>query len=84
MAQKKLERSYLEASFEVWVWRKVLRIPWAERVTNDEVLKRVNERRIIFKTIEERKEKLYSWYPTTPLKLVHHPDRGNAEAGVCG
>ena len=42
-------------AFEMWVYRKLKRIPWTDKVTNEEVLKRVNEKRYIIPTIKIRK-----------------------------
>jgi len=44
----------LEA-FEMWVYRRVLRIPWTSRRTNDEVLRIINKDRELLDTIKRRK-----------------------------
>ena len=36
----KLERKYLE-SFEMWCWRRMEKIKWSEKVTNEEALERI-------------------------------------------
>ena len=51
---RKKERNYLEA-FEMWCWRRIEKIKWTDRVTNEDVLRRVGEERIIIKTILQRK-----------------------------
>lgn len=51
---RKKEQKYLE-SFEMWCWRRIEMIKWTDRVTNEEVLRRVNEQRHILKTIIRRK-----------------------------
>ncbi|RWS06003.1 endonuclease-reverse transcriptase-like protein [Dinothrombium tinctorium] len=38
---KKADRRKVD-SFELWCWRRLLRIPWTARVTNREVLERIN------------------------------------------
>ena len=38
---RKADRRKID-SFELWCWRRLLRIPWTARVTNKEVLERVN------------------------------------------
>ena len=38
---RKLERKYLE-SFEMWCWRRMEKIKWSEKVTNEQVLDRIN------------------------------------------
>ena len=42
-------------SFEMWVWRRMEKISWTERVTNEEVLRRVGEQRTLINTIWRRK-----------------------------
>lgn len=51
---KSSDERKLEA-FEMWIWRKVLRIPWTDRVTNEEVLRRMNTTRQLMVTIKRRK-----------------------------
>jgi hypothetical protein len=50
----KVDRKYLE-SFEMWCWRRMEKIIWADRVRNEEVLNRVKEERNIVYTIKRRK-----------------------------
>ena len=42
-------------AFEMWVYRKMLRISYTDHVTNEEVLRRVGEKRSFLKTIHQRK-----------------------------
>ena len=51
---RKLEKKYLE-SFEMWCWRKMEKIKWTEKVSDEEVLKRVSEERMILNNIVRRK-----------------------------
>jgi len=44
----------LEA-FEMWLYRRVLKILWTARMTNEEILRRANRRRKLFETIKKRK-----------------------------
>ena len=46
---KKLE------AFEMWLYRRVLRIPWTDRVTNAEVLRRMGKEKEVMKTVKTRK-----------------------------
>ncbi|KAI5638904.1 reverse transcriptase (RNA-dependent DNA polymerase) domain-containing protein [Phthorimaea operculella] len=55
MTQRDRER--LEA-FEMWCWRRMEKISWTEKKTNDEVLHRVNEKRCLLRTIENRRGKM--------------------------
>lgn len=42
-------------AFEMWVYRRILKIPWTARITNDEVLRRLNRNRGILTIIKRRK-----------------------------
>lgn len=44
----------LEA-FEMWLYRRILKIPWTAKVTNVDVLASVNKERELFNTIKKRK-----------------------------
>lgn len=44
-------------SFEMWIYGRVMKISWTQRLTNDEVLKRVNKRRELLTTNKTRKLK---------------------------
>lgn len=39
----------------MWVYRRILRISWVDRITNEEVLRRVKKKREILLLIKERK-----------------------------
>ncbi|KDR10935.1 hypothetical protein L798_14458, partial [Zootermopsis nevadensis] len=51
---RKKEQKYLE-SYEMWCWRRIGKFRWTDRVTNEEVLRRVNEQRNILQAITRRK-----------------------------
>jgi len=53
---QQIRNTYLE-SFEMWCWRRMEKISWADHVRNEEVLLRVNEQRNILHEIRERKAK---------------------------
>ena len=55
----------LEA-FEMWCYRRILKISWRDRVTNEEVLRRVGEKRKLYQSISRRK-----------LKFAGHVMRGS-------
>ena len=40
---RRLEMKYLE-SFEMWGWKRMDKIKWSEKVTNDQVLERIGEK----------------------------------------
>ena len=45
----------LEA-FKIWLLRKILKVKWTEHKTNEEVLKMVQEKRMLIKTIWDRQK----------------------------
>ena len=50
------DRRRLEA-FEVWTWRRMEKISWLDKVTNEEVLRRVNKDRQILNSVWQRKHR---------------------------
>jgi hypothetical protein len=50
---RKVDQKHLE-SFDMWCWRRMEKISWTDRVRNEEVLHRVEERNIVH-TIKRRK-----------------------------
>ena len=38
----------------MWLWRKILNISWSDKVSNNEVLRRVEEEKSILSTIDRR------------------------------
>jgi hypothetical protein len=38
----------------MWFWRRMLKVPWTDKITNENILKQVNEKR---KTIKELRKK---------------------------
>ena len=53
-ALTKLERKNLE-SFEMWCWRRIEQIKWSEKVTNEQVLDVIGEKRTLINNIVRRK-----------------------------
>lgn len=51
------EKRRLEA-FELWCYRRMLKIKWTDRISNLEVLERINEGRTLMKTIQKRRSTL--------------------------
>ena len=45
-------------AFETWCWRRMLKIKWTDRITNDEVFQRVKEERLVLKILQN---KCHSW-----------------------
>lgn len=42
-------------AFEMWVYRRVLKIPWTARGSNENVLRRINQERALLSMIKKRK-----------------------------
>ena len=51
---KQLERKYLE-SFEMWCWSRMEKITWSEKVTTEQVLEHIEEKRTHLNNILHRK-----------------------------
>jgi hypothetical protein len=50
----KMDQKYV-GSFEMWCWRRMVKISWTDRVRNEEVLQRVKEERNMIRTIKRWK-----------------------------
>ena len=48
---RKAERKRVEA-FEMWCYRRMMNIKWMNRITNEEVLGRVEEKRTLWKSLK--------------------------------
>lgn len=62
------EKKKLEA-FEMWCWRRMERISWIERKTNEEVLRTVGEKRTLIEAIRERRWKMVGHAMRHPEEL---------------
>jgi len=40
----------------MWIWGRMERISWTDKITNEEVLRRVGEKRCMVETIVQRKK----------------------------
>ena len=50
-------------AFEMWVWRRMEKVSWTERKTNEEVLTMMGERRqLIRRIIKTKKDRLDMFY----------------------
>ena len=52
--QLEKRRERLEA-FEMWCYRRMMNIKWMDRITNEEVLERIGERRTLWKSEEKKR-----------------------------
>jgi len=43
-------------AFEMWLWRQTEKVSWTDKISNEEVLKRVGETRCLIKMVGERKK----------------------------
>ena len=64
-ALRKEDRRRIEA-LEMWVWRRMCKISWQDRITNEDVLIQVGETRSLLRTIELRKK---HWFG----HILRHP-----------
>lgn len=55
-------------AFEMWCYRRMLKISWTEHVTNDEVLRRMKKCQEIINTVKERKLQYFG-------HVVRHPEK---------
>jgi hypothetical protein len=44
--------------FEIWCWRRMLKIKWTDSITNSEVFQRAKEERLLLKLLKNRH---HSW-----------------------
>src|SRR6476469_9261382 len=50
--EKRRDKSF--NAFEMWVWRRMGKVSWMDKRTNEQVLSSVNEKRSLIKTIWDR------------------------------
>ena len=55
-------------SFETWIYRRILRISWTDRITNEEVLRRMNCQPVLMHTIKQRKLEYLGHIMRNPVK----------------
>jgi len=46
----------LEA-FEIWIWRRIMKVPWTEHKTSEEILKMVETNRKLMDTVRNRQKR---------------------------
>jgi len=64
--RKKNEERVVNA-FETWSWRRMLKIKWADTITNDYIFQRAKEERLLLKILKDR---CHSWIGHT----IRHND----------
>ena len=71
---KKAERSRIDA-FELWCWRRLLRVPWSARRSNQSTLKEVSP--VFFGRNDAEAETPILWPPHAKSRLIgKHSDAG--------
>ena len=71
---KKAERQRTDA-FELWCWRRILRVPWTARRSNQPILKEINP--VFIGRTDAEAEALILWSPETKNWLIgKDPDAG--------
>jgi len=65
---KKADQKCIEA-FEMWGFRRLLRIPWTQRKTNEWILEKLNEDRQLLNSIKTRKIRYYGHVMRKPSCL---------------
>ena len=53
---EKVDRDRIEA-LEMWIWRRMEKISWTDKLSNEDVLRMVNESRIMLNVIWQRKRR---------------------------
>jgi hypothetical protein len=75
-----IDQKYLK-SFEMWCWRRLENISWADYVRNEEALHRVKKKRNNLHTTQRREANLigHIWHRNCLLK---HVNEGNIEGRI--
>jgi hypothetical protein len=66
---RKLERIYLE-SLKIWYWRRIRKIKWSEKVTNEGVTECTGEKRMLLNNILRRKVNWICYILKTALFMI--------------
>ena len=59
---KKAERQRIDA-FELWCWRRLLRVPWTARRSNQSILKEIDQSWVFFGRNDAKAETSILWPP---------------------
>ena len=85
LTMKKAEHWRIDA-FELWCWRRLLRVPWTARRSNQSILKKISPEKIIGKTDVEAETPIL-WPPDVKSWLIRkdpnaEKDWGQEEKGT--
>ena len=74
---KKAERRRIDA-FELWCWRRLLRVPWTARRSNQSILKEINQSWVFIGRTDVEAETPVLWPSDAKIQLIgKDPDAGN-------
>jgi len=45
-------------AFEMWIWRRMMKIPWTQHASNEQILGMVHESRTLLETLRKRQKKI--------------------------
>ncbi|KAI5707314.1 hypothetical protein M8J77_000030 [Diaphorina citri] len=74
-------------AFEMWTYRRILKIKWIDKVTNEEVLRRMNKEKEVVHTIKKRKLEYFGHLIRNPnkyhlpVKIIQENVTGNRGKG---
>ena len=72
---KKAERQRIDA-FELWCWRRLLRVPWTARRSNQSILKEINPEYLLERLMLKQKLQIL-WSPDAKSQFIgKDPDAG--------
>jgi len=55
--KKKLFDDRRLEAFEIWIWRRMMKVPWTEHKTNEEILQMVETERKLIDTLRSRQKR---------------------------
>ena len=44
-------------AFEMWIWRRMMKIPWTQHASNEQILRMVDESRSLMQNLRKRQKK---------------------------
>ena len=74
-AIKKVECWRIDA-FELWCWRRLLRVPWTARRSNQSILKEISPEYSLERLMLKLKLQYFKWPPDANNWLIWKPDAG--------
>jgi len=56
-AKRGLHKKKMFDAYEIWIWRRMVKVPWTEHKTNEEILQMVDTERKIMDTVRSRQKR---------------------------